>query len=52
MSAKTKEKTMARALQQETGWTYSECLRVVRLALVANTMVDAVLASEGRTRAP
>lgn len=30
MTAKSSEKTRARALQQDTGWSYSECLRLVR----------------------
>lgn len=30
MTKKNKYKTRARALQEETGWSYSECLRLVR----------------------
>ncbi len=30
MSQKTPEKVQARALQERTGWSYSECLRCVR----------------------
>ena len=49
---KSKEKTAARALQAETGWSYSECLRIVRLALAESVTADAVLAREGHTRKP
>ena len=50
---KSKEKSEARALQAETGWSYSECLRLVRLAAhEGNVTVDEVLAREGRTRTP
>lgn len=28
--SKTKEQKRARSLQKDTGWSYSECLRVVR----------------------
>ena len=30
MTAKTSDKKRARALQEDTGWSYMECLRVVR----------------------
>lgn len=30
MSCETREKTLARALQEDTDWSYSECLRCVR----------------------
>jgi hypothetical protein len=30
MTMKTPEKKRARALQEQTGWSYSECLRLVR----------------------
>lgn len=49
---KTKEKSTARALQKETGWTYSECLRLTRIALADGTTIDEVLAREGRSRTP
>lgn len=30
MTAKNADKKRARALQEDTGWSYSECLRIVR----------------------
>ncbi len=30
MTTKSSEKKRARALQEDTGWSYSECLRLVR----------------------
>ena len=50
MTCKTRAKSAARALQTETGWSYSECLRLVRIAAEGGETVDAVLAREGRTR--
>ena len=50
MTAKSKDKTLARSLQEETGWTYSECLRLVRIALAEGIEVGEVLRREGRTR--
>ncbi len=47
---KTKEKTLARSLQDETGWSYSECLRLARIAIAGGVTVDEALAREGRTR--
>lgn len=44
MSSKSRDQKRVRALQTKTGWSYSECLRLVRDQSLSDAAVDALIA--------
>jgi hypothetical protein len=47
MTIKSRNKTRARELQEKTGWSYSECLRLVR-EHPSETIESLMMAHEGK----
>lgn len=48
MSSKSKDQKRAREIQKDTGWTYSECLRLARGGISADALVLLVSVRKGQ----